>query len=69
MAGVPCPSCKNPIGLTLEFIIINPKTVCPYCETILNFEVNDKIKDQLNIALAEIDSIKSKYKGTVKFNK
>jgi len=68
MAGVPCPSCRNPIGLTLEFIIRNPRMVCPHCETIMNFDVNDDIKKQLGDALTEIDSIKSKYKGTVKFN-
>ena len=67
MAGVPCPSCKNPIGLTLEFIINNPKMVCPHCKTIMNFEVNEEIKQQLNSTLAEIDKIKSEYKGTVKF--
>ena len=68
MAGVPCPSCKNPIGLTLEFIIRNPITVCPHCRTVMNFEVNDEIKEQLNTAVNEINSIKNKYKGTVKFN-
>jgi hypothetical protein len=34
----------------------------------MNFDVNDDIKKQLGDALTEIDSIKSKYKGTVKFN-
>jgi hypothetical protein len=25
MAGVPCPACRQPLGLTLQFIIQNPK--------------------------------------------
>jgi hypothetical protein len=33
----------------------------------MDFKVNDEIKQQLNSTLAEIEKIKSEYKGTVKF--
>ena len=67
MSGVPCPACRQPLGLTLQFIIQNPKMACPYCKTVMDFKVNDEIKQQLNSTLAEIEKIKSEYKGTVKF--
>jgi transcription initiation factor IIE alpha subunit len=40
---------------------------CPHCKTVMDFKVNDEIKQQLNSTLAEIEKIKSEYKGTVKF--
>tara|TARA_Y100000592_G_scaffold19985_1_gene30652 strand:- start:762 stop:1007 length:246 start_codon:yes stop_codon:yes gene_type:complete len=68
MAGVPCPSCKVPIGLTLELIIRNPIMVCPHCKTVMNFEPpNDEIKEKMKKGLAEIEKIKNKYKDIVKF--
>ena len=68
MASIPCPSCKQPLGLTLEFIIKHPKMACPHCKTVMNFEVNKEIKQQLDSTLAEINKIKSEYQGIVKFN-
>ena len=66
--ALPCPACKKPIGLTLEFIIKHPMVVCPYCEVIMDFSVNEEIKKSFTEAVSEIDKIKKQYKGTVKFS-
>ena len=41
--ALPCPACKKQIGLTLEFIIKHPIVVCPYCDVIMDFTVNEEI--------------------------
>ena len=46
---MPCPSCKTTLGLDLQFIIKNPMCVCPGCGVILDFTVNDEIKEELCI--------------------
>lgn len=66
--AIPCPLCKQPIGLTLEFIIKHPIMTCPHCEVIMDFTVNDEIKKSFADAISEIDKIKKQYKGTVKFS-
>jgi hypothetical protein len=65
--ALPCPSCRNPIDLTLEFILKHPISACPHCQTVLDFTVNDEIKNKYNEALAEIQKIKKQYQGMVKF--
>jgi uncharacterized protein YbaR (Trm112 family) len=54
--ALPCPNCKTPIGLTLDFIVKNPVSVCPSCKTVFNFAVSEEIED-----------IKKQYSGSVKF--
>jgi hypothetical protein len=66
--ALPCPACKQPIGLTLEFIIKHPVSACPHCDVIMDFTVNDEIKQSFTEAISEIDKIKKQYKGTVKFS-
>lgn len=68
MSSMPCPACKQPLGLTLEFISKHPMCMCPNCQTMFNFEVGDDIKKSLDKALSDIDKIKKQYKGMVKFN-
>ena len=65
--ALPCPNCKKPIGLTLEFIIKHPISACPHCEVIMDFTVNEEIKKSFNEAISEIEKIKGQYKGMVKF--
>jgi transcription initiation factor IIE alpha subunit len=65
--ALPCPACKTPLGLNLEFIIKHPISVCPGCQTILDFTVNDEIKQKFSQAMKEIDDIKKKYKDIAKF--
>jgi transcription initiation factor IIE alpha subunit len=64
---MPCPSCKTTLGLDLQFIIKNPISVCPGCGVILDFTVNDEIKEKYADAMKTINSIKSKYKDIAKF--
>jgi hypothetical protein len=64
---MPCPSCKTTLGLDLQFIIKNPMCVCPGCGVILDFTVNDEIKEKYADAMKTINGIKSKYKDIAKF--
>lgn len=64
--GLPCPSCRNPIGLDLGFIIRNPVSRCPHCDVIMEFNVNERISKEYKEVLNEIENIKKEYKG-VKF--
>ena len=41
--ALPCLSCKQPLGLTIEFIMKNPLSQCPYCGVIMNFKPDAKI--------------------------
>ena len=66
--ALPCPACKKPIGLTLEFIIKHPVSGCPHCGIIMDFTVNEEIKRSFTEAISEIDKIKKQYKGMVKFS-
>ncbi len=66
--ALPCPMCKTPLGLTLEFIIKHPVSACPHCQVIMDFTVNEEIKKSFNEAISEIDKIKKQYKGMVKFS-
>lgn len=65
--ALPCPSCKIPIGLTLDFIVKNPVSVCPSCKTVFNFAISDEIVKSFKEALQEIEDIKKQYSGSVKF--
>ena len=66
--ALPCPACKQPIGLTLQFIIKHPISACPHCDVIMDFTVNEEIKKSFTEAILEIDNIKKQYKGMVKFS-
>ena len=55
------------LGLDLQFIIKNPMCVCPGCGVILDFSVNDEIKEKYSDAMRTINTIKSKYKDIAKF--
>ena len=45
---MPCPACKTPLGMDLQFIIKHPVSVCPGCGIILDFSVNDEIRKKFN---------------------
>lgn len=64
---MPCPCCKEPLGLNLQFIIKNPVSVCPKCGVVLDFSVNDEVRSKFNEAITEINKIKSRYKKIAKF--
>ena len=64
---MPCPACKTPLGMDLQFIIKHPVSVCPGCGIILDFSVNDEIKDKFKEAMGQIEDIKKRYKNIAKF--
>ena len=66
--ALPCPACKQPFGLTLQFIMKHAVMACPHCDVIMDFTVNEEIKKSFNEAISEIDKIKKQYKGMVKFS-
>lgn len=65
--ALPCPGCTNPIDLTIEFIMKNPVSQCPYCGVIMNFKADTKVVDEYRDALKQIKNIQEKYKGIAKF--
>lgn len=64
---MPCPACRTPLGLDLPFIIKNPVSVCPNCKVVLDFSVNDELKEKFTNAMKEIEDVKKKYKNIAKF--
>lgn len=65
--AMPCPICKNQLGFNLEFILKNPKSKCPHCNTVFNFSVSEDVKSSFYSATHEIKEIKKKYEKMVKF--
>ena len=63
----PCPSCRNPLGLTIEHIIKNDQMACPHCYAILSFKVKEETTKRMQKGLAEIEKIKKKYSNIAKF--
>jgi hypothetical protein len=66
--AMPCPSCKAPLGLTLDFIIKNPVSVCPHCQVIMNFSASKIATDDLKKGLRQIEDLKKKYSNIAKFD-
>ena len=65
--NIACPYCRKPLGLDLKFISTNPMSMCPHCETILNFSVSKDIIHEFKKITGEMEEIKSRYKGIAKF--
>jgi len=65
--ALPCPSCRQPLGLTIEFIMENPISQCPYCGVVMNFKPDSKVVDEYKDALSQIKSIRDKYKKIANF--
>ncbi len=65
--ALPCPSCRTPLGLDLQFILKHPVSICPNCKVVLDFTVNDEIRAKFNQAMKEISDIKKNYKNIAKF--
>jgi hypothetical protein len=66
---LPCPGCRTPLGLDLSFIIKNPVSACPSCGIVMDFRVNEEIKDKFKEAISQIDTVKKKYDRVAKFKK
>ena len=67
--ALPCPGCGKPLGLTIEFIMKNPISQCPYCDVIMNFKADNKVVEEYKDSLNQIKAIQDKYKKIAKFKK
>lgn len=65
--AIPCPSCRQPLGLTIDFIMKHPVSQCPYCLTVMDFKPDIKVVDEYKDALKQIEDIRKKYKNVAKF--
>ena len=65
--ALPCPGCQQPIGLTIDFIVKNPISQCPFCGVIMNFKADPKVVSEYKEAIDQIKSIQEKYKKIAKF--
>ena len=65
--AMPCPSCKAPLGLTLDFIIKNPVSQCPHGKAVMNFKASKVATDDLKKGLRQIEDLKKKYSHIAKF--
>ena len=48
----PCPSCGNPLGLTIEHIMKHDQMACPHCFAILSFKVKEETTKRMKKGLA-----------------
>jgi hypothetical protein len=65
--ALPCPGCRQPLGMDITFIIKNPVSICPHCGVIMNFKADGKVVDDYKKALNDIEGIKNRYKGVATF--
>lgn len=64
---LPCPSCKQQLGVDLLFLMKHPISQCPHCKAVMNFEVPDDVKQQVAAAFKNIEEIKAEYKDIATF--
>ena len=64
---LPCPVCKTPLHVDLQWLMQNPVCQCPECNSVMDFTVPPELKKDVEEALKGINSIKDKYKGIAKF--
>jgi uncharacterized protein YbaR (Trm112 family) len=65
--AIPCPSCRNPLGLTLDFIIKHPIMQCPHCKTVMNFSGNKESAEEYLKGFKELEALKKKYSKIASF--
>ena len=65
--ALPCPGCREPLGMDITFIVKNPVSICPYCGVLMNFKADGKVVEDYRKALADIEDVKTKYKGVATF--
>jgi len=64
---LPCPVCKTPLHVDLQWLIQNPICQCPTCQSVMNFEVPEELQKDVNKALSEIKKVKDQYKDIATF--
>lgn len=64
---LPCPVCRTPLHVDLQWLIQNPICQCPTCQSVMNFEVPEELQKDVNRAMAEIKKVKDEYKDIATF--
>lgn len=66
---LPCPVCRTPLHVDLQWLMQNPICQCPTCQSVMNFEVPESLKKDVNDAMRGIKDIQDQYKGIANFKK
>ncbi len=66
---LPCPVCRTPLHVDLQWLMQNPICQCPTCQSVMNFEVPESLKKEVNDAMRGIKDIQDQYKGVANFKK
>lgn len=66
---LPCPVCRTPLHIDLQWLMQNPICQCPTCQSVMNFEVPESLKKDVNDAMRGIKDIQDQYKGIANFKK
>lgn len=66
---LPCPVCRTPLHVDLQWLMQNPICQCPTCQSVMNFEVPESLKKEVNDAMRGIKDIQDQYKGIANFKK
>lgn len=64
---LPCPVCRTPLHVDLQWLIENPISQCPTCKSVMNFEVPEKMQREVTSAMENIKKIKDEYKDIATF--
>lgn len=64
---LPCPVCRTPLHVDLQWLIQNPICQCPTCQSVMNFTVPEELQKDVNRAMAEIKKVKDEYKDIATF--
>ena len=64
---LPCPVCKTPLHVDLQWLIQNPICQCPTCQSVMNFEVPEEMRKEVTEALGSIKKIKEEYSDIATF--
>lgn len=64
---LPCPVCRTPLQVDLQWLMQNPICQCPACHSVMNFSVPEEMQREVTKAINNIKKIKDEYKGIATF--
>ena len=65
---LPCPSCGQPLGIKLDFLVKHPSVQCPHCYAVMKFDVDKNSTAKMKKGLKQIQDLKKKYESIAKFS-
>jgi|TARA_R100000479_G_C6363672_1_gene194068 phage FluMu protein Com len=68
MMPLPCPSCGQPLGLKLDFLVKHPSVQCPHCYAVMKFDVDKNSTAKMKKGLKQLQDLKKKYESIAKFS-